>query len=87
MYHVEWASRKVERQLEKLPSNIQERMLKAIIALADNPRPFGVHKLEDDLHRIRVGRYRVIHSIYDKEHLVVITKVAKRSERTYRRLR
>ena len=87
MYHVEWASRRVERQLEKLPSNVQERILEAIVALANNPRPFGVHKLENDLHRIRIGRYRIVYSIEDKEHLVVITKVARRSERTYRRLR
>ena len=87
MYHVEWASKKVERQLEKLPSDDQERVLEAIIALADNPRPFGVHKLEDDLYRIRIGRYRVIYCIDDKDRLVVITKVAKRSERTYRHLR
>ncbi len=87
MYQVDWASRKVERQLEKLPSDDQERVLEAITALADNPRPFGAHKLEDDLYRIRIGRYRVIYWINDKERLVVITKVAKRSERTYRRLR
>jgi len=87
VYHVEWASRRVERQLEKLPSDVQERVLEAIIALADNPRPFGVHKLENGLYRIRIGRYRVIYWIDDKARLVVITKVAKRSERTYRRLR
>ena len=87
MYQVEWASRRVERQLEKLPSDVQEHVLDAIIALADDPRPFGVHKLEDDLYRIRIGRYRVVYCIDDREHLVVITRVAKRSERTYRRLR
>jgi len=87
VYHVNWASRKVERQIEKLPPDIQERMLEVIAALANNPRPFGVHKLEDDLYRIRIGKYRVIYWLNDRERLVVITKVAKRSERTYRRLR
>jgi len=87
VYRVEWASRRVERQLEKLPLDVQERVLEAVTALANNPRPFGVHKLEYDLYRIRIGRYRVIYWISDKERLVVITKVAKRSERTYRHLR
>lgn len=87
MYQVEWASKRIERQLEKLPLDIQERVLKAITALVNNPRPFGVHKLEDDLYRIRIGRYRVIYWINDKERLVVVTKVVKRSERAYRHLR
>lgn len=87
MYHVEWASRKVEHQSEKLPPGVQERVLEAITALANNPRPFGTHKLEDDLYRIRIGRYRVIYWLNDEERLVVITKVAKRNQRTYRRFR
>ncbi|MDH7484942.1 MAG: type II toxin-antitoxin system RelE/ParE family toxin [Anaerolineae bacterium] len=87
MYRVDWASKRVERQLERLPQDAQERVLKAIAALADNPRPFGVQKLEDDLYRIRIGRYRVVYWVSDEERLVVITKVAKRSEHTYRRLR
>ncbi len=86
MYKVETASRRVERQIDKLPLDAQERVLEAIVSLADNPRPVGVRKLEDDLYRIRVGRYRVIYCVDDKERLVVITRIDKRRERTYWRL-
>ncbi len=84
MYKVQTASRRVERQIDKLPLDAQERVLEAIASLSDNPRPVGVQKLEDDLYRIRIGRYRVIYWISDEERLVVITRVSKRHERTYR---
>lgn len=82
---MDWASKRVERHLEKLPPTVQERVLEAIATLADDPRPLGVQKLEDDLYRIRIGKYRVIYWLNDEERLIVITKVAKRNERTYRR--
>ncbi|MFQ6101049.1 MAG: type II toxin-antitoxin system RelE/ParE family toxin [Anaerolineae bacterium] len=36
------------------------------------------------MHRIRVGPYRIIYSIHDKEQVVVIDKVDRRRERTYK---
>ena len=48
------------------------------------PRPFGVKKLAGRVHRIRVGPYRIIYSIYDREKVVVIDKVERRKESTYR---
>jgi len=38
------------------------------------------------VHRIRVGSYRIIYSIYDREKVVVIDKVDRRRERTYKGL-
>lgn len=74
--------------LGNLPSTIQDRVLRAIANLAENPRPLRARKLRgtSDLYRIRVGRYRVIYWIDDEERLVVITKIAKRDESTYHRL-
>jgi len=40
---------------------------------------------EERTWRIRVGAYRVVYDIYDDRALVVILKVARRSERTYTR--
>lgn len=58
-----------------------------IAELKDNPRPHGVKKLKDHLHRIRIGAWRVIYLIDDATHLVSILDVLRRSERTYKRLR
>jgi mRNA interferase RelE/StbE len=83
VYEVKTASRRVERQLDKVDDEIYPRVAEAIESLADNPRPFGVKKLAGRVHRIRVGPYRIIYSIYDREKVVVIDKVDRRKERTY----
>jgi mRNA interferase RelE/StbE len=58
----------------------------AIRSLADNPRPYKVRKIEgaERAYRVRVGDYRVVYEIYDKERLVLIIQVARRMEATYR---
>jgi mRNA interferase RelE/StbE len=84
VYKVEIASRRVERQLDKVNDEIYPKVAEAIESLADNPRPFGVKKLAGRVHRIRTGPYRIIYSIYDREKVVVIDKVDRRKERTYR---
>ena len=86
VYEIKTASRRVERQLDKVDNEIYPKVAKAIESLANNPRPFGVKKLAGRVHRIRVGPYRIIYSIYDGEKVVVIDKVDRRKERTYKRL-
>ena len=91
MYRLE-VSPAAERDLQRLKRRIQrrnfERLRTAIGGLADNPRPQGIRKIEgtDRAYRIRVGDYRVVHDILDRESLVLILQVARRSETTYRRM-
>ena len=84
MYQLVNASRRVERELDKIPARDFERVAEAIQNLAENPRPFGVVKLAGNIYRIRVGRYRVIYAIDDTTKVVVVTNVKKRSEGTYK---
>lgn len=86
VYEVKIASRRVERQLDKVDDETYPRVAEAIESLANNPRPFGVKKLGGRVHRIRVEPYRIIYSIYDREKVVVIDKVDRRRERTYKGL-
>jgi mRNA interferase RelE/StbE len=59
-----------------------------ILALGIDPRPAGAAKLAgSEFWRIRVGDLRVIHSIDDPARLVVVLRVARRSESAYRRVR
>jgi len=70
------------KQLERLPKEAQRRIIRAIEDLADDPRPHGSVKLagEDNLWRIRVGSYRVIHSIDDEQLRVLILRIAHRKD-------
>lgn len=78
--------RKVEKQLQRIPKKQLERVVNTMRSLCDDPRPSGCVKLEEHLYRVRQGQYRIIYAIFDDEVVVVICKVARRSEDTYKNL-
>jgi mRNA interferase RelE/StbE len=75
-----------ERDLRKLPPPALEAVRPVILALADAPRPSGTRKLKgaDRTYRIRFGPYRILYEVHDKEKLLVVLRVVRRSEVTYR---
>ena len=89
MYRIE-VSPAADRDIARLKCKIIrpdfERLKSAINGLAVEPRPYGVRKIkgEEKAYRIRVGGYRVVYEVYDKERLVLILQVVRRSETTYR---
>ena len=79
--------RAAQKQLDKLGEHDYQLIAKALSALEIEPRPSGVKKLADSgLWRVRIGRYRVVCSINDGEGAVIVVRVAKRAEGTYKRL-
>jgi len=85
-YRVDLA-RVVEKQLRRLPPGDAARLRGAILALAIDPRPPGTAKLSgSDYLRLRVGELRLIYVVDDDDRRVVILKVARRAESTYRRI-
>jgi len=77
--------RAVQKQLDRLVEKDYEIVAEAIFALEQEPRPPRVKKLaESGLWRLRIGPYRVVYAIDDKEGLVVVVRVARRAEDTYR---
>jgi mRNA interferase RelE/StbE len=59
----------------------RQRIVAAILALADDPRPSGCRKLSGrDKYRIRCGDYRVVYSVEDVILVVTIAKVGHRSD-------
>jgi mRNA interferase RelE/StbE len=85
-YRVELAPA-AQRQLRRLPPGDAARLRAPILALAIEPRPPGVTKLSGtDFWRLRVVDLRLIYQIDEAARLVVVLKVARRSESTYRRI-
>lgn len=79
------------RVLERLRGPVQVALRGAILALADQPRPAGSRKLSgQELYRVRIRidgvAWRIIYQVRDEERVVLITRVARRDEGTYRRL-
>ena len=76
-----------QKELDKLAEQDYEIVAQAISALEQEPRPTKVKKLaESGLWRIRIGQYRAVYAINDEEHLVIVVRIARRKEDTYRRL-
>ena len=85
MYRVELASR-ARRELKRLPESDNSRLTAALSRLAAEPRPAGAVKLKGPIHRLRVGPYRIIYAVSDREEKVVALKIARREKDTYDRL-
>lgn len=74
-------SKHAQRQLDKLDNIISDKLLQAILSLADNPRPFGYQKLKGrEAYRIREGNYRVIYEIIDQSLIVNIITLGHRKD-------
>jgi len=76
--------------MARLPRKDQARVLVALGGLAEDPRPAGcvaVKTAEKGTYRVRVGDYRVVYIVLDDEQVVIVTRVVRRSESTYRGLR
>ncbi len=79
--------RAAQKQLDKLTGRDYQAVARVISALEQEPRPKRVKKLaESGLWRIRVRPYRIVYVINDKESQVIVVRVARRAEDTYRRL-
>ena len=63
------------------------RLIARLQGLTLEPRPLGAPRLKGShFHRLRAGDWRVIYEIDDTQHLIVVARVLRRSEKTYRDL-
>jgi mRNA interferase RelE/StbE len=72
----------VEKSLDKLPPPTRRRIVDAMKELRSDPRPSGVVKLagDEDCWRIRVGNYRVVYEIHDRQLIILVLRVAHRED-------
>lgn len=85
MYRVELTPR-AQHELDKLDKVEFERIVAAIRALECDPRPLGARKLRGPIYRIRIGAWRIIYAVFDKDRLVIVGKITRRSEDTYNKV-
>ena len=81
-----WLSPAAERDLERVNDPDASRIEKALERLEADARPKGAVKLQNDVFRLRVGDYRIIYFVDDKEKAVVVTHIRRRTGSTYRRI-
>ena len=81
MSYTVYLKRSAEKELDRLPAKVYNRIIKRIISLGNNPRPLGAKKLLGQKgYRIRVGDYRILYIIDEKEKKVEIVSIAHRKE-------
>lgn len=74
--------RGAEKDLRRLDSVVQKRVLRAVDNLAIDPRPSGCRKLQgsDNAYRVRLGNYRIVYTVDDVVLVVAIERVRHRGE-------
>ncbi|WP_059000526.1 type II toxin-antitoxin system RelE family toxin [Leptolyngbya sp. NIES-2104] len=72
----------VGKQLDKLPTDVRERLVEKILLLTDDARPDGVKKLKgsESEYRLRVGNYRIRYEIDDEALSITILSCRHRKE-------
>lgn len=70
-----------KKQLQKIDKKHQLRISEKISSLADNPFPPSSKQLKARAQRsMRVGVYRVIYDVYEKEIIVLILVISHRKD-------
>ncbi len=71
----------VQKELDRLPDDVVQRILARLSELETNPRPGDVKKLKGrGAWRIRVGDYRVIYEIHDRALQIIVVTIGHRRE-------
>jgi len=75
-------TRRAEKEIRQLDRQTKNRIVEAINALANQPRPAGCRKVlsEEGVWRIRVGDWRIGYLVDDKEDAITIIRIANRKE-------
>lgn len=73
--------RDARKELARLPTHMQTRIAKAILALETDPFPHNCKKLKNrDGWRIRMGDYRVLYTADAKTRQIVVGVIGHRRE-------
>ena len=77
MYEVEFTN-KAEKQLKKLPKDIQERIIAALERARIRPEQFFERLVGETAYKYRVGDYRIIADIYKEKLIILVLKMGHR---------
>jgi len=80
-YQVELAA-SARKEVRALPREVLARVFPVLKELASTPRPAGSKKLINHLNawRVRIGDYRIVYTIDDKEGIVEVIRLAHRGD-------
>ena len=73
---------RVDKELAGVPPHLREPIAKALEDLPHDPHPVGCKKLKGQLRcwRVRVGSYRILYDVLEREHVILILKIGPRKD-------
>lgn len=77
---------KALRNLEKLPANIKQQIIKRVDKLQENPFHFLEHYEGQDVYKLRAGDYRALVDV-DFENKTIKIQVFDHRRRVYKKLK
>jgi mRNA interferase RelE/StbE len=80
-------TRRAHHDYNGLPPSDLERIDATFDRFKTNPRPPGIKKLRSNIYRLRIGAWRIIYAVFDKDKRVIVGKIVRRSEDTYNRVK
>ena len=81
--------KRTRKEIARFRTKDQVRIVVALRALAEDPRPAGcrpVTTAERGTYRVRVGDHRIAYLVLDNEQVVIVARVSRRGEDTYKGL-
>jgi len=73
--------RRAQKELSNLPEDIYKKVKQIILKLSEDSMPYGCKKLKGrEGWRIRVGDYRIIYEINDKDKTITILHIGHRKD-------
>ncbi len=81
IYNIYWR-KSAQKELKKISKPFIKRIIYAVENLSINPFPPNCKKYQgiDHTYRIRVGNYRIIYTIFEKNLTIEIIKVGHRKD-------
>jgi mRNA interferase RelE/StbE len=66
--------------LDSYDTALRNRIIAKFDEIANSPRGTDSKKLADNIYRVRVGNYRLVYEVRDKERTAVVLRIGHRSE-------
>ena len=76
-YLLKWSKIALE-DLDKLPSEVVERIIKKLDQIKENPKHFIEGLSEISVDKVRVGDYRILVDLIEKENIIFIRTLGHR---------
>ena len=71
----------VQKQLNALPQELKQRILKALMQLKEEPRPANSLQMKGGQgFQLRIGDYRVLYDIDDSSQIINLRRIGHRRE-------